>query len=159
MASKYWYKTGADAKWTTVTGNWWSNAAHTVQAASIPADGDDVYMLGTSYPLTAPPAVVTLHRYDTSGYRTGDADIDTQNLKIAENGILIVGNRNSTATMGWDGDATAAGITILFQGYGCLRLPGSVGNNAIFQDYSSSSGRIGPKATFKNFSTARGGVV
>ncbi|MDB5259084.1 MAG: hypothetical protein JWO73_292 [Candidatus Taylorbacteria bacterium] len=37
--SIYWYKTGADAYWTTLAGNWWTDEAHTSQASALPASG------------------------------------------------------------------------------------------------------------------------
>jgi len=48
--ARYWYKTGADTNWTTLTGNWWAYSDHTSQAAALPTASDPIATLGTTGP-------------------------------------------------------------------------------------------------------------
>jgi hypothetical protein len=121
----YWYKSGADAHWNTVTGNWWTDAAHTQQAGRAPTDGDYVYVLGAASPASAIPPdtaapTMTLAGYDSTGF--GDkgtlAPTITAAITIAADGTLRVGRPakyllDFPKEQGWGGVALN-GATVVF---------------------------------------------
>jgi hypothetical protein len=88
----YWYKTGADAHWATVTGNWWTDAAHTQQASGIPSTDDSVYILGATAPDTAPSVAVSLLGFDTTGLTGVLATVVTVPITIKATGTLTINN-------------------------------------------------------------------
>jgi hypothetical protein len=54
MSTLYWFKTGADANWTTLAGNWWTDTAQTAQAGALPVSGTTCVLLAGS---PVPPSV------------------------------------------------------------------------------------------------------
>ena len=51
-ATLYWYNSGDDAQWTTLEGNWWTNADHADghEAGALPTANDSVVTVGTVGP-------------------------------------------------------------------------------------------------------------
>ena len=161
MAAKYWYQSGADAHWNTVTGNWWNDAAHTSQAASIPVNTNDVYLLGSVAPDTSPSAV-TLHRLDTSGLNANltAAGCDLSAISIAKGlnpqfGVLLIGASGYNHEFG--GSTTSTANTCTFQ-YGAAFNSGTIQGNATFNNSWMSGGTINGTATF-NGGDAGGGTI
>lgn len=50
-ATKYWFKTGANANWSTRIGNWWDDSGHSSQSAALPSVGDACVLLGPTSPI------------------------------------------------------------------------------------------------------------
>ncbi|MEK7610127.1 MAG: hypothetical protein AAB470_03375 [Patescibacteria group bacterium] len=48
--ARYWYNSGADANWTTLTGNWWTDSARTLQAGALPTASDPIVTSGSTRP-------------------------------------------------------------------------------------------------------------
>ncbi len=48
--ARYWYNSGANTNWTTLTGNWWTYSDHTSQAAVLPTASDPITTLGSTAP-------------------------------------------------------------------------------------------------------------
>jgi len=173
MAHLYWNKTGANAHWNTVTGNWWTDAAHTVQAGAIPQANDYVHIDGATAPDTAPTAI-TLSGYDTTNYIGVSGSGKTSSITIAAGGTLIIGGMSSSYW--WQGDATSnAGVVMTVGAGGLVGSPapnGAVfnstgvhasagsGNNIVFNGSSVNSGAgvLGTGAVFNDSSSSCGTV-
>jgi hypothetical protein len=151
-ANKYWYKTGADANWDTVTGNWWdtdTEGVYSGQSASVPTTGDFVYIRGPIAPDTAPSTPVALSGFDTAGfvYVGGDASIlfeaITSPISIQENGVLnFISNVNGGYSYVYWGGTTAATGTFTFSGNDTDNN-GTVGDYAIFSEGAGNFGMVG----------------
>ena len=139
----YWYKAGADAHWDTVTGNWWDDAAHTVQAAAVPQIGDSVYLLGATAPDTGPAAPIEFFRCDTSGLSVVNllAAI-TADITLSAGGFLTMGDPLSVAgnDHAWGGATDTTGTFV-------------------FNDHASNEGTVGDYAVFNSTSFNFSGVV
>ena len=152
MATLYWYKTGVDDNWTTLTGNWWFDEEHTQQASALPGSADSVYLLGNVVPILSSP--VTLYLFDTRGVPDVGSDL-TSHITIAEGGTLRFGNE--VGMNDWNGNASNAS-TIEF--YGMSFSSGIIGNGAIFNDYCIvTNGTVGENAVFNDYSICGGGVI
>lgn len=168
MATLYWYKTGVDANWTTLTGNWWLDEEHTQQASALPGSDDSVYLLGNVAPTLSNP--VTLYLFDTRGIPNVSGEL-TSHITIAAGGTLRVGNEMDAQQ--WAGNALNASIIefygmsyssgllgsgAVFNGDSAV-YGGTVGENAVFNDYTVCSGGVlADGATFNDFSTITGGA-
>ncbi len=132
----YWYNACADANWTTLAGNWWTDSAHSVQAGALPANGDGVYLTGPTGPNTAPAAALALALFDTSALTQTNWHVSgTTNLSIQAGGTLTIGSSSNPSCLHfWLGTA-AATATATFNGNG--RNNGTVGNHATFNDTSA----------------------
>ncbi len=118
----YWYKTGVDSNWQTLTGNWWTDSDHTIQAGSLPGSFDDVITVGSTSPeidlisWTEPASIVaTSTGLSVTAIPTGE---------FGENLALY-----PTVT----GD-------VVFHEHAVLG--GTLDGNAIFNDYSRNYGVI-----------------
>lgn len=120
MANIYWYKTGTDAVWETVTGNWWNDANHTEQASAIPQANDSVYLLGSTAPSANPAVDITLTVFDTSGCSAIITGQTWENITIATGGTLTIGS--SILVHNWVGDASAASVCNIGAGLAQLIL-------------------------------------
>ena len=159
MANKYWFKSGVNAAWNTVTGNWWNDASHTSQALSIPVTGDYVYLLGSTVPSTT-PAAVTLSGFDTQSLEAHFSFLKTQNITIQSGGDLIMGNAASAGgpyTHEWNGTTAAVG-TFVFSDNSNVSAGGVVGDYAIFNDLAGASldSIVGDYAIFNDSSGVTG---
>jgi chitinase len=38
----YWYNSGGDNQWNTLTGNWWTDINHTIQVSSLPNSSNSI---------------------------------------------------------------------------------------------------------------------
>ena len=157
MPNKWWNKTGADAQWNTVTGNWWDDAAFTEQAAAIPQTNDFVYLCGETQPSTAPSAV-TLSGFDTQGLLATLTGSRTANITIAAGGTLVIGDPAAPGdfTHSWGGDASLA-ATSTFYDLGINALTATVGDHATFNAGTTNYGTVGDYATF-NAASAVGNI-
>ena len=141
---KYWYKTGADAHWNTVTGNWWTSAAHNVQSV-LPVAGDSVYLTGSTIPDTAPSAI-TLARLDTSLLAADLTGTTTSSITIASKGVLVLGSAaNPSYAHRWWGSA-AADASISF--YGASSNQTTILGNAAFYNTSHNNATVAGNALF-----------
>jgi len=142
MASKYWYKTGVNAHWATVTGNWWDDAAHTQQSAAVPAANDAIHLLGATAPDTGPAAPITFSSMDSSGLAAALDQAVTDGLITlhSANGVNRFGNAAGAHV--FSGTITAA-ASVTFSHNSCLY--GSISNAAavVFEgDSFQDSGTI-----------------
>lgn len=182
MANIYWYQSGVDAKWDTVTGNWWTDAAHTQQAGGVPATGDYVRLLGTTAPTGAPATAIALIGFDTSGLGPNVDLVETitsEKISISEGGTLIMGVSGAdTGRHTWLGTTGTTG-TFTFQGssshdsFGgvvgtagngatyadAAEMIGVTGNNAVFNNTGNIGGTIGTYATFNGLSNSTATTV
>ncbi len=101
----YWYKTGANSDWITLSGNWWDDAGHTSQAASLPNGTSTVVTLGTVAPRVDLDAWTTPLALDAS--TTG---IFFSSIGGSENNVAVTGNATFEGNAGNSntihGDAT-----------------------------------------------------
>jgi hypothetical protein len=150
MANKYWYKSGADANWATVTGNWWDDAAHTQQSAAVPATNDCIYLLGATSPATG-PAAITFSGFDTQGLTAASlADAITQNITIAAGGTIVMALLGAASKAHyWKGNGSGANVTGTFNS--TSRCNGTC-TTATFNDSSRNLGTC-TTATFNDSST------
>ncbi len=130
----YWYKTGVDAQWTTLAGNWWSDINHTQQASSLPMSLTDVVTLGSVAP------IVNLDTW------VAPASIDATNT-----GISFTSQADNALNMDVLGDATF---------YGSSSLDSStITGNVIFNDQSYNEGSVSGDATFVGIDSYNSGSV
>jgi hypothetical protein len=147
----FWFNDGADAQWTTLEGNWWTDETHTVQAGLPGGEGGNyVKTLGTVGP---------------------DVDLDTWtepvHIDASATGISFT-STDAPLTIDVFGDATfhasAANYGNTITGnvtYNDNSLNiGTVSGNAIFKDSSLnySSGIVSGNAAF-NDTTVNSGTV
>jgi hypothetical protein len=162
MATLYFNNAAADGEWTTL-GNWWTNAACTVQAASLPTSSDSVVVLGVGLEFNSDPeptvASLSVVEY---GYLnipitvTGVAAFDEGSLEY--NGALTAGvavfqggYNASIYNLGTiNGNATFNGSTY---------NQGLVGNNATFNGSAYNQGSVGGNATFNDGSYNYGTIT
>ena len=148
MAAKYWYQSGANAHWNTVTGNWWNDSGHSSQAAAKPVNGDDVYLIGSTAPDTSPSFVI-LHRFDTSNFAGNflASSCDTADINIAGVGsTLLIGKSGYNHEFGGfvypDANCT-------FQYSSTFSASGVISGDVLFDGASTScQGEVGGTATF-----------
>jgi len=159
MTTLYWYKTGANAAWTTLTGNWWldhpslGDGHDMVQASALPANGDEVYLLGATPPTQTPE--ISLMLFDTTNLSGSMMSSNsTELISIASGGVLNLGRTG--VGHWWYGDASAATV-ITFRGD--ASNVGTVGDNAIFLDSSATNGIVGNHVQLRDYATVQGGVV
>lgn len=116
MATLHWWKTGVNAAWTTVTGNWWTTwdavAKASGQAGDAPTDGDSVY-IHTDESHAAPTGAFPEHEYaliDTSDAIATTVTFSSTLASVSAGGTIICGASGMTTAHAWIGDATAASI-------------------------------------------------
>ncbi len=133
-ATKYWYNAGADSQWTTLTGNWWTDLAHSSQSGSLPGSSDAVITLGTVAPII-------------------NLDTWTEPLTIVATSTGIIATSSASAAL----NATTTGAVTF---YGSARNQAAITGNVTFNN--TSSNRLGytitGDATFNN-STQNNGAV
>ncbi len=104
----YWYKTGANSDWITLSGNWWNDAGHTSQAGWLPSATNTVVTLGTVAPHVDLDAWTTPLALDAS--TTG---IFFSSIGGSENNVAVTGNATFEGSSGNSntihGDATFVG--------------------------------------------------
>lgn len=115
----YWFQTGADSNWTTLTGNWWTDAAHTSQASLLPASDTSVITVGTTSP-----------RIDL-GTWTAPA-----NITATSTGLWVTATSTDFGIPGFHTNVTGY---IAFNNYAILE-GGLINGNIIFRDYSRNYG-------------------
>ena len=142
----YWYNSGADTNWNTLTGNWWTDSSHTVQADALPTREDSTKTLGTVGP------VVDLD---------GDWE-EPESIDATDTGITFTSTENAQLTTDLTGNATFNG-TVRYN----ATLDGNatfndttrnvsfhtVLGNATFNDSSSNAATVAGNAIFNDSST------
>ncbi len=156
----FWYKTGANTNWNTLSGNWWTNEAHTEQAEELPTSVDVVKTLGTVGPLASVDTWTEPYSIDATAtgiYLSGTSSISAEmfgNVTFNDevsNSSNITGNAifyNSTQN-----DGIITGNAIFYNN--SVFLSGSVTGNATFYDESAlhNNGEVDGLATFNDNST------
>ncbi len=150
MANIYWIKGGANAAWSTVTDNWWDDAAGTVQASAVPQNGDSIYFKGATAPADDGISITYLS-IDTSQL----TDDFTFTNDITLSGSLVLGVPGSADVHTWGGDASDVDNCLI---QGASEVTGSIGSDATFRDTAYVTGTIGPRARFFDDTEAGAGT-
>jgi hypothetical protein len=143
----YWYKTGADAHWETLEGNWWEDAAHTIQSSRIPEDGDFVYYISAVAPgpINPPVEPVALIGFDSTACEGNFNASTLTTVSIQEGGTLRLGSPGKSQD--WGGTTGATGTFI----FNCTsHNGGTVGDGAVFNDEAANAGYAGDYAVFND---------
>ncbi len=144
----YWYNSGVDNEWSTLTGNWWDDEAHTIQSASLP-DFNAIVTLGSVGP---------------------NVDIDTwvvpYTLDAILTGITFHSSIGNYVDLNFPGDvifngSAYSGSTItgdaIFNDTSYIQ--GTVTGDAIFNDSSFNNGTVSGSAIFVGDLTESNGTV
>jgi hypothetical protein len=132
----YWDNQGADAHWTTLEGNWWTDENHTEQASSLPAAGDSIRFDADhgSLPDTGPASATQFgDLVSPSGHLILPPNVHLAagaSIVVANGGLSVPDNFVCAGAMllqaaggiglnpGWKVNGGAAGGTISLQGGG-----------------------------------------
>ncbi len=131
-----------DSQWES-SANWFLNsdcnalAEDMVLAGRIPADGDSVYMDGSST-FSDTPSALDLYSLTALSFPGGS---ESQNLNILEGGYFEVHQGN------WYGSIGAGGTTYFYTGASNF---GTVNSDAEFWDYGGNFGSVNGNALFAN---------
>ncbi|MCX6757413.1 MAG: chitobiase/beta-hexosaminidase C-terminal domain-containing protein [Candidatus Nomurabacteria bacterium] len=133
-ATKYWFNAGADAQWTTLTGNWWDDVDHLIQSASLPTNSDVVVTLGVVGP------EVNLDTWAGAG-----------NINATATGISF-----TATSLGFPGPNVDIIGSVTFNGPIRNYQGNTITGNAIFNGLSTNGGVITGTATHNS---AHAGVL
>ncbi|MEI8062151.1 MAG: Hint domain-containing protein [bacterium] len=115
----YWFQSGADSDWTTLSGNWWTDAAHTSQASLLPDSSTSVITVGTTSPRinlgtwTAPSSII-----------------------VTSTGLWVTATSTDIGVPGFSSTVTG---NVSFNDYAILG-GGLINGNVIFRDNSRNYG-------------------
>jgi hypothetical protein len=121
---RYWFNAGADDNWETLTGNWWTDAGHTIQALSLPGSTDAVITVGASG--TGPSVDL-------------DTWIEPAMIDASATGITFSSSAQNSLSSGITGDATF---------FGSASNGANIIGNAIFNDLSTNDGEVSGYAKY-----------